>query len=64
MPKNGEAKRSNSTCQALGIFPVLFLLLLSHWIRALRWKMLIEPPGYRPSNINTFFGVMVGYRSI
>jgi len=42
-------------------FPVLFLLLLSHWVRALRWKMLIEPLGYRPSNINTFFGVMVGY---
>ena len=42
-------------------FPVLFLLLLSHWIRALRWKMLIEPLGYRPSSLNTFFGVMVGY---
>jgi len=42
-------------------FPVLLLLLLSHWIRALRWKMLIEPLGYKPSNINTFFGVMVGY---
>jgi uncharacterized membrane protein YbhN (UPF0104 family) len=42
-------------------FPVLFLLLLSHWLRALRWKMLIEPLGYKPSSINTFFGVMVGY---
>src|SRR6476659_2568374 len=42
-------------------FPVLFMLLLSHWIRALRWKMLIEPLGYKPSAINTFFGVMVGY---
>jgi len=42
-------------------FPVLLLLLLSHWIRALRWKMLIEPLGYTPGNLNTFFGVMVGY---
>jgi len=42
-------------------FPVLLLLLLSHWIRALRWKMLIEPLGYKPGNLNTFFGVMVGY---
>lgn len=42
-------------------FPVLFLLLLSHWLRALRWKMLIEPLGYSPSALNTFFGVMVGY---
>ena len=24
-------------------FPVLFLMVLSHWFRALRWKMLIEP---------------------
>ncbi len=42
-------------------FPVLFLLLLSHWLRALRWKMLIQPLGYNPSTLNTFFGVMVGY---
>ncbi|HEY0680298.1 MAG TPA: lysylphosphatidylglycerol synthase transmembrane domain-containing protein [Chitinophagaceae bacterium] len=42
-------------------FPVLFLLLLSHWLRAVRWKMLIEPLGFHPSTLNTFFGVMVGY---
>src|SRR5215213_6845489 len=42
-------------------FPVLFLLLLSHWLRAVRWKMLIEPLGYKPSTLNVFFGVMVGY---
>lgn len=42
-------------------FPVLFLLLLSHWLRAVRWKMLIQPLGYNPSSLNTFFGVMVGY---
>jgi uncharacterized membrane protein YbhN (UPF0104 family) len=42
-------------------FPVLFLLLLSHWLRGLRWKMLIEPLGYKPGNLNIFFGVMVGY---
>lgn len=42
-------------------FPVLFLLLLSHWLRALRWKMLIEPLGHQPRSLNVFFGVMVGY---
>lgn len=42
-------------------FPVLFLLLLSHWFRAMRWKMLIEPLGYKPGRLNTFCGVMVGY---
>lgn len=34
---------------------------MSHWFRALRWKMLIEPLGHKPGNLNTFFGVMVGY---
>lgn len=42
-------------------FPVLILLLLSHWFRALRWKMLIEPLGYKPRNLNMFCSVMVGY---
>jgi len=42
-------------------FPVLILLLLSHWLRAVRWKMLIQPLGYNPSVLNVFFGVMVGY---
>ena len=42
-------------------FPVLVLLVVSHWFRALRWKMLIQPLGYNPGSLNTFFGVMVGY---
>ena len=43
------------------LVPILGLLLLSHWLRALRWRQLIEPLGYRPSKINTFLGVMIGY---
>jgi hypothetical protein len=35
--------------------------ILSHYIRALRWKMLIEPMGYKPRNSNMFFAVMIGY---
>jgi uncharacterized membrane protein YbhN (UPF0104 family) len=54
-------KDSLGRAKFLIFFPVLFLLLLSHWFRALRWKMLIEPLGYSPGNLNTFFGVMVGY---
>ena len=41
--------------------PVFFMLIASHWIRALRWKLLLEPMGYRPSGLNAFFAVMVGY---
>jgi glycosyltransferase 2 family protein len=43
------------------IFPVLLILLLSHYIRALRWKILMEPLGYTPSTFNTFAVVMIGY---
>jgi uncharacterized protein (TIRG00374 family) len=38
---------------ALGIF--------SHILRALRWRLLLNPLGYHPSVKNTFFAVMVGY---
>ena len=37
------------------------VLLLSHFLRALRWKMLIEPLGYNPSTTLVFSGVMIGY---
>jgi uncharacterized protein (TIRG00374 family) len=43
------------------LVPILLLLLASHWLRALRWRQLMEPLGYRPSRINTFLGVMIGY---
>src|ERR1700761_6386158 len=43
------------------LIPVLGLLLASHWLRALRWRQLIQPMGYEPSRINCFLGVMIGY---
>lgn len=43
------------------IIPVFVILFLSHFIRALRWRLLIEPLGYFPSKTNTFFAVMIGY---
>jgi hypothetical protein len=43
------------------LVPVLGLLLASHWLRALRWRQLIEPMGYNPSKVNCFLGVMIGY---
>jgi len=35
--------------------------LLSHFIRAIRWKMLIEPMGYKPGLSNLFLSVIVLY---
>jgi len=42
------------------LFPVFSLLLMSHWLRALRWRQLMEPMGYHPSRLNAFFAVMIG----
>ena len=44
-----------------------FLMLMaivaiaSHWLRAARWRMLLEPTGHRPQTWNTFHSLMVGY---
>jgi glycosyltransferase 2 family protein len=34
---------------------------LSHYFRAVRWRILLEPLGHKPSIKNTFFSVLVGY---
>jgi glycosyltransferase 2 family protein len=39
----------------------LFLGLLSHISRTIRWIYLIEPMGTKPGMVNTFLAVMVGY---
>ena len=43
------------------VIPVFFILVCSHVLRSLRWKILISPMGYSPSLLNTFFAVMIGY---
>ena len=43
------------------ILPALGMLLLSHYLRALRWKILMEPLGHHPTTFNVFASVMVGY---
>ena len=43
------------------IIPVFAILLLSHFVRAMRWKLLIETLGYHPAKANTFFAVTIGY---
>lgn len=39
----------------------VFIGILSHISRAIRWKILIEPMGYNPRTRNTFLAVMIGY---
>ena len=39
----------------------LFIGLLSHFSRTVRWGLMIEPISHKPRFINTFLAVMVGY---
>jgi conserved hypothetical protein len=43
------------------VLPVMICLLLSHYSRALRWKILMEPLGYTPRVSNTYMAVLIGY---
>lgn len=52
-----QLKTANYTWVAMSIA----VSLIAHYIRALRWKMLIKPLGHQPTNTNTFHAVMIGY---
>ena len=43
------------------LIPVVVALLASHYSRAIRWKILMEPLGYSPKISNTYLAVLVGY---
>ena len=43
------------------IIPIVIMSLLSHLSRAIRWKYLMEPMGYKPALKNVFSVVMIGY---
>jgi uncharacterized membrane protein YbhN (UPF0104 family) len=43
------------------VFPVFIILGLSHFLRALRWRLIMEPLGYQPSIANTYLAVLIGY---
>src|SRR5262245_5142684 len=43
------------------LIPVFFILIASHFSRAIRWKILMRSMGYSPKTSNTFCAVMIGY---
>ncbi len=43
------------------ILPVVGILLLSHWVRALRWRLLIGSLGHPVRRRDAFYAVMIGY---
>jgi uncharacterized protein (TIRG00374 family) len=49
------------TTNYLMLVPVFIILTFSHFLRALRWRLIMEPLGYQPSIVNTFLAVLIGY---
>lgn len=43
------------------VTPCIIILLLSHYCRAIRWKMMIKPLGKQPKTINVFLAVLTGF---
>ncbi len=56
-----EVKNLIITANPLVVIPCLVIVILSHYIRAIRWKMLIAPLSYSPKNSNVFFAVIIGF---
>ncbi|MBE7170749.1 MAG: flippase-like domain-containing protein [Williamsia sp.] len=57
----GEIKSAIQSANYVLVIPVVAILLLSHFSRAIRWRILMEPLGFRPSVINTYLCVLLGY---
>ncbi len=49
------------TADYFWVILVIVLGVMSHLLRALRWKMLLKPVGGNPSLKDTFLAVMIGY---
>ena len=56
-----DIKNSFLNARYLIIIPIVISLLASHFSRALRWKILMEPMGYNPRTSNTYLAVLIGY---
>lgn len=56
-----DIKQDIISARYVFLIPATIMLLLSHLSRAVRWKILMEPLGYKPSLVNTYFTVLIGY---
>lgn len=59
--KWGQIRLALQNARYYLVVPVFAILMLSHYTRALRWRLLIESLGHAPRKANTFFAVMIGY---
>jgi len=56
-----EMFRSMRSANLWMLIPLVITGFLSHWFRALRWRLLLEPLHVRPSVTNTTISVLIGY---
>lgn len=56
-----DMKRALTNANYWLIIPVIVALLASHYSRAIRWKIIMEPLGYRPRLANAYMAVLIGY---
>ncbi len=56
-----QFKESLLNAHYIYMIPIFIIMVLGHLSRGMRWKILIEPMGYKPSIANTFYATMCGY---
>jgi uncharacterized protein (TIRG00374 family) len=56
-----QLKDSFRQTKYIYLLPVVFTLMLAHFSRSMRWRILMQPLGYKPTRKNVFFAVMIGY---
>ena len=56
-----QLKESFRQTRYVLLFPVACTVMLAHFSRSLRWRILMQPLGYKPTRVNVFFAVMIGY---
>lgn len=56
-----QLKNSWKQARFAYMIPVVLVMLLSHFSRALRWIILMKPLGYKPTVTNTYLAVLLGY---
>ena len=59
--EKSQILKSFQTANYNWVVAAIILGIFSHFLRALRWKLFLEPMGYHPKVKNMFFAVMVGY---
>jgi hypothetical protein len=60
-PEKKEFYESISHANYWVVIPIALMSILSHVSRSMRWKILMEPLGYKPRLINVFGVTMIGY---